>query len=280
MARRPKETGEAISLFPFLSILACVIGILTLMITTLALSQVTEPEVDAADEAARQQAIAEARQRAEEYKQLKQEVDFKIIDQKRLEKLLEEAQKRQAELEKLKKESQTLARRIEEAKDSAAVMSKISAELGSLVKRIEQLQMELTDLTAEIDKLKKELAERKKPPEEAAVIIEPGGSGTNLKPTFVEAGRDGIVIYPDEGDGEGVRVRSADLAASVEYRQLLERLAAAKDQSIVFLVREDGVGTYYRARDIARNAYVRNGKLPVMGQGRIDLTMFRKLIKK
>jgi hypothetical protein len=43
---------------------------------------------------------------------------------------------------------------------------------------------------------------------------------------------------------------------------------------MVFLIRPDGVNTYNVARDIARQHYVKNGKLAVGGQGEIDLSRF------
>ena len=42
MVRRRRSAEETVSLFPFLSILACVIGVLTLMITAMALGQMEE----------------------------------------------------------------------------------------------------------------------------------------------------------------------------------------------------------------------------------------------
>ena len=45
MARRRRKKGVSVSLFPFLSILACVIGTLTLMITALALGQMDTDEM-------------------------------------------------------------------------------------------------------------------------------------------------------------------------------------------------------------------------------------------
>ena len=43
MARRRRPPEQKAFLFPFLSVLACVIGILTLMIATLALGQLKQP---------------------------------------------------------------------------------------------------------------------------------------------------------------------------------------------------------------------------------------------
>ena len=45
MPRRPRTNDDEISLFPFLSIIACVIGVLTMMIATLALAQTDTPDV-------------------------------------------------------------------------------------------------------------------------------------------------------------------------------------------------------------------------------------------
>ena len=50
MGRRPTDNDNEVSLFPFLSILACIIGVLTLMISTLALSQMDNDVVAAAEE--------------------------------------------------------------------------------------------------------------------------------------------------------------------------------------------------------------------------------------
>lgn len=48
MARR-RRRGAALSLFPFLSVLACVTGTLTLLITALAIGQLASPTVDVED---------------------------------------------------------------------------------------------------------------------------------------------------------------------------------------------------------------------------------------
>ena len=49
MGRRQESGDNEVSLFPFLSILACIIGVLTLMISTLALSQMDTEAVVAAE---------------------------------------------------------------------------------------------------------------------------------------------------------------------------------------------------------------------------------------
>ena len=49
MGRRRDREDTDVSLFPFLSILACIIGVLTLLISTLALSQMDSDVVVQAD---------------------------------------------------------------------------------------------------------------------------------------------------------------------------------------------------------------------------------------
>ena len=49
---------------------------------------------------------------------------------------------------------------------------------------------------------------------------------------------------------------------------------------VIFLVREDALDTYFAAYNIARGRYARAGKLPVIGQGQIDLSVFNELKKK
>ena len=63
MARRPRENDDDVSLFPFLSIIACVIGVLTMMISTLALAQMGTDEdvalIEAHEKATRDLSAAE-----------------------------------------------------------------------------------------------------------------------------------------------------------------------------------------------------------------------------
>jgi len=45
---------------------------------------------------------------------------------------------------------------------------------------------------------------------------------------------------------------------------------------VIFLLREDGLNSYNRAAGWAENRYaVRHGKLPLPGQGAVDLSLFQ-----
>ena len=109
--------------------------------------------------------------------------------------------------------------------------------------------------------------------EEAQVRIEPGGSGVDLDPTFVECAADSIVVLSGE---EPQRVLQQDVANHAPFLEILDQIAEQPRASVIFLVRDDGLETYFEARRVARSRYARNGKLPVLGHGKIDLSLFKQ----
>jgi len=258
MARRKRKSGQSVSLFPFLSILACVIGTLTLMITALALGQMDTDEVASGlklDYLLRQIAQLEDR-----IKQLEAGADDTQKD----------LAKAKAELERLLLIKKSLLEKDDEEKpkidapkiDDEAHKKRL-AEIDEEIKAQEELKREL------LAKLK----ELGKPPEEADVRIRPGGSGVDLKPTFVECTADDVVMLEN---APPKRVRRADLTTDADFLALLDRIAADPKSTVIFLVRNDALPTYDAAHNVARSHYARNGKLPVIGHGRIDLSLFKK----
>ena len=267
MARR-RHKPLSVSLFPFLSVLACVIGVLTLMIAGLALAQIDPQSVEQAE-----QEMEEAQERADEMEQIQGQLRVKRGEANEVKNLIAQAQairdQLQAARDELKKLEQQRSKRL--SQDALSV--KLLAQAKRLRDRIAQLEIELKALLEKIKELEAELAKRKTPPKEATVRIQPGGSGTNLKPTFIECDGGTIVIY----DGPAPhRVRRDDMPKDKRFLALLDRIADDEKRTIVFLVRENATYTYYRARDEARRRYARNGKLPVAGRGKIDLSIFEK----
>ena len=118
--------------------------------------------------------------------------------------------------------------------------------------------------------------ERKSPPEEAEVSIVPGGSGVGFTPTFVECDEGRIVIHDG---GKTTPVRTAELNTNPDFAKVLEEVKSDEKGTLVFLIRDDGLSTYHTARNFANTKGVRNGKLPVIGDGRIDLSYFKKQAK-
>jgi hypothetical protein len=267
MSRRSKKGKQAISLFPFLSILACVIGTLTLMITALALGQMDTDAVaslekfELAQERLKQlqEAIERLKQQIAEWEQTADD------DRKELAEL-------RIKLDALLREKQRLLNRVHEEPDQPEkeipVVDKEAHE-----KRMAELAEELMQQQERKKQLLAELEKRGEPPKEAEVIIQPAGTGVDLQPYFVECAANGIVIYEGENP---VRVRRADLASDEAFVGLLNRIANDPKARVIFLIRDDGLVTYNTASAVATNHYARHGKLPVIGHGKIDLILFQR----
>ena len=265
MARRKRDGAPTVSLFPFLSILACVIGTLTLMISALAIGQMDVPEFDAANE---MYEIERKQRRVQnEVAKLEQEVAQRRAKASEASKQLADLERQVAELQA---EHDRLANKRVEAKPPPAI-EPIVKDNEQLKARLRELETERTNLKDDEKKLRAEIATRKKPPEEAVVQVKPGGTGMGLKPVFVECTKNSIVIHDKK---EPIRVRRADVGKDANYVSLVKEVAQQPNTRIVFLIRDDGMGTYYDARRVATNNYARNGKLPVIGHGKLDLSQF------
>lgn len=269
MARRRRaKTGITVELFPFLSILACVIGVLTLMITGLALGQMDTPDLGKIE-------------RAELFKKIhiKIESDGKRKEEladliAKAQKIQEELQAAQRELERLQKDAQD----VEAAKKrDEALNLKLLAEADKLLERIKVLQPQLAELQKQIAAMKKELARRKVPPAPAKVMIRPGGSSTDFKSVaFFECTANDVVKFDQDGKPTDRYPRSG-LNENLDFIEYLDRIATAKKRSrAVFLVREDAYSTWLAAHRTAESRNCYNAALPVIGQGEIDLALFLK----
>ena len=264
MARQKRPNTEAVSLFPFLSILACVIGTLTLMITALALGQMEK------------QQDPEVVRRALEHEKLQAENEARQKEVDRLSRLLADASAlREAlalALEELKKLENRKDKETKKATGGKKLNAPLLAEANLLQKRIDELDPESKELQKEIRRLQAELSKRKSPPKEAENKIQPGGSGVDLDPTFVECTADGVRIL----EGSNPFIRRTDLSKSKPFLDLLDGVSKKPKGSVIFLIRDNAVGTYNSAHSIARGRYCRDGKLPVAGKGNIDLSVFKK----
>lgn len=260
MARRRKSDEETVSLFPFLSILACVIGVLTLMITAMALSQMDQQD----DAWKRAEEFEENQEQITEKQQELNEVQSQVED---LSKLNRELMLALEELKKIKQEKQKIPAEI---KPEEKV--KLLAEANRLEKRITEIKDAPKEIQKEIDKLKVELNKRENPVA-AEVRIQPGGSGVDLNPTFIECTKNGIVVL--DGPSKDLHVRRDDLRKSLPFVELLDKIGAQNKGTVIFLIRQDAVYTYNIASSVARSRYCPNGKLPVEGNGKIDLSKFK-----
>lgn len=268
MGRRPREDDDAVSLFPFLSILACVIGTLTLMIAAMALGQLDPEAVADAEEQ-----IEAAQERAAKHEQVKDAIDVADTEANKLKALIAEAEAVRQELVRARAELKSLEAERAGMAGTDAASAKLLAEANRQRERIKKLEDQLPEMKAELEKLRAELAQLDKPPPPAQVRIEPGGSGRTIEPYFVECDRGGVVLL----DAGAKRIARGDLAGSKEFAEAMAAVRGRERGVMIFLVRPDGVYTYNTASDVARINQTRNGKLPVSGEGEIDLSRFKDL---
>jgi hypothetical protein len=268
MARRAASSPE-ISLFPFLSILVCVIGALVLLIVIMTLGQTTAGDGRTQEEM----------QRAMKHQSLTRQLPELAAQLEKREKesgtsgrLLAQLKQKQSLLLNLPTEFKKLAPEKDPAQTDAELQKRLELamqQLAAMAKETPELQKEIAKLEAELAAANKKL---KAPP---ALIVEPGGTGNarNAALFFVEAGGGGIVLH--EKKAEPVRISNGSIGTDETLNKFF--LTAQKNPKalVLFLIREDGNGSYVKAAGYAESQFkLRTGKLPLPGQGKVDLSKF------
>ncbi len=260
------------SLFPFLSILVCLIGVLTLMIVGVSIAQMNTPDID--ELLKNQDKLEEVKKELTELEKKKAELQKLIKMAEGIRKQLNDALKKLRELEQMKQQA-------DQQEKLAAQAVELLAEIQRLEKRIAQLTKELDDLLKKIAKLEEELAKREKKPV-PVVQIQPSGSekllNGKIRPTFVETTKEGVRIHTPQGE---TFVTNRDLRNDDKaFMQLLKESDERSDRMIIFLIRSDAVRTFDTAKRLADKSHAYNSRLPIVGQGRVDLSLFFKAMKK
>ncbi|MFG0261489.1 MAG: hypothetical protein ACF788_03775 [Novipirellula sp. JB048] len=265
MARRPRASDDDISLFPFLSIIASVIGVLTMMIATLALAQTDTPDIAQIEQF--EQSEKELAAIEGEVEELKREIEvsdstgLKLREEK---KLLEITL---AELETLLQEQEEIDKALAEQEKIEVVIPMVKEQDRETAT---QMKAELEALQEELAQLEQEAAERAEASQSNVTVL-PQGSGLHFVPHFVECADGAIVMHHLQPPK---RIRAAEMATDTDFIALLEKTLNGKDDTIVFLVRSDALSVFRAAKKMCDDRQIRNGKIPVVGQGRIDLSAF------
>ena len=273
MAKPRQGRQDEVMLIPFLDILCALIGVLILIIIVLSTAQ-----------------LQRAAGRSPEDIHLAREYQALLKQQKELQKALEE---RRAELALLQKRLLELTakqklladarkRFASSAEEALAVQLKAAAiqkEIDELKAQIDPIVKAMQPLQAEIDKLKQLLAEKKKKMDDklASVVVRPSGSGARRgqRLFFIEANGPGIVVYLTKT--QQLRVPTGGVAVDKAYNGFLAAVKNARNAMLIFLVRRDGWWTYQQAAGWAEQKFGLNtGKLPIPGDGPVDLSQFEK----
>lgn len=269
---RARPTAPSVSLFPFMSILACLVGTIVVMICVLSLIQAQSmggrprEEVEAATEYVRADRLVQ---------ELRRRLDRERRDRTQL---ASTAVLVREENEELDRRIAVLRQRAEAAKAGEQTSRELQKELELLKVQLATLAKEKPDFQKQVESLEKELAARAKPPTEAAkVVVQPSGSGVagNAAIFFVEAAAGAISLLGD--DGTPTRITAGSIGKDEQYDAFLQNISRQRDSLLVFLVRTDGWGSYVNAAGWAEGTFgIRTGKLPIPGKGPIDLSRFRE----
>ncbi|MGH0033099.1 MAG: hypothetical protein ACQGVC_25190 [Myxococcota bacterium] len=254
MARPRRRTRPSVSLFPFLSILACVIGTLILVITASATSQVASGGIDLESYERLEAEIVEGRRRLAELQGLSTELDDLARS------LAAERERRDALARERDALAGALARNVPDREALADDEARVAA-----------LERELAPLQRTNGEKREELARRRALQAEAPIRIQPSGSGLGLDPHFVECRSEGIVLYVGE-TREARPIPTHLVRASPEYARFLREVLFRSNASVIFLIREGGVESYRRARPVADRHRVRSGEMPIVGEGPLDFS--------
>jgi hypothetical protein len=242
MARAKSSAIPTVSLFPFLSILACLSGALVVMICVLVVMQVTNSGAAAAKTNPLAKEMMELQKQLNEFRTLTDQMTT-----------IEQAEKRMVLLQEL----------VQDASTTDALRARLEAEIKNM-------------------QVKAELAERRIDPAQLkpALRVQGGGSGfaVGRRLFVVEANSDSVVVHRDKETR--FRVAASTIGADKDYNEFLAEVAAHKNHLVLFLVRTDGWNSYVRGAGWAEQQFkLATSKMPIPGQGKVDLTEFEKFMK-
>jgi len=276
MARRQHDSGGSVNLFPFLSILVCIIGCLTLIIVVINLIAMSRGEGRTDEEV----------ERAREFLAVKQEKQEKQEELDKLRQLIENLIQQNRQTLQAKEKLTALEEMLENREEIEESREELIAKYNLLRETNQELQQDEKHLREEIKKKEEELAKRKEPPEPAELRVRPSGSSTTTRPFFAEISERGVYIHRSLSE-EPEPIPVSTLNQSEDFIELLETVAAEPYNTLIFLVRGNpgAVETLQKANQLV-SAYNRNqgteiipGRLPLPGEGKIDLQMFAQFLK-
>lgn len=275
MAQRRESSGDEVSLFPFLSILACLIGALVLIIVVLVIAQAGKAEGRSPDEIRMAQEYQRMKKEIEERKLLDASLKQKLAE---LEKLQQEAEDRQQRYVKLRK---LLDSSKEVQEQNRQISQQLQKELDDLLTEIDGIKRQQAETKKEIELLMAELKKRQVPPDKKVppVVVQPSGSGMadTTKVYFVECSSGSLKVLGAWGEDYRLGSTASIVVADASYNHFLAEVAKDPNSLILFLIRDDGQASFNNGAGRAESDYkIRIGKLPIPGRGQLDLALFEK----
>ena len=271
MARRQKKKQE-VSLFPFLDILACVIGNLILIITAVVLESVDSDKL--------------AEQFANEAIQQQTEKNLQTI--RDLEK----------SLEKLKQDSISSDARVQKAHQQLVKAERAQREAqGRLLDvpppppppddedtaELKKRELEIQEIIAEMKRIEAKIADKKKKPDQTiSVLYENKGRGGVRRPFFVEITKNDLVLLPNALDYKNlfdsedpIKIPVGKAGSDKSFTKLMDYvlthlgktglLRRKRDTIITFLIRPEGVDSYRMVKKVVDQYEKKNENRLVVG---------------
>jgi hypothetical protein len=266
MARMPNSENSD-SLFPYLSVLLCIIGVLFLGLVIISTGQLSLKKKITQNQAAWEEfkRIREQRERAQQAAQA-------------LEVLRDEEKAKSLELAEIRRQVGSLESVATDAKRREGELALTVQDVAKLDADAQDKRRQLAELTKTRDDRLVALKSAPKPGTvriigTARIVGQDGGKtgAPPPKPVFLECRGNNVILLP-----EGTPVPSTGLETSSVFSERLARAEKDRDKGalVVLLVRTDGVKTFDRANAILRKHDVKYGYLPIPGTGEIDLSAF------
>ena len=271
MARRKKKKQE-ISLFPFLDILACVIGNLILIITAVVLESVDTDK------------LADLFQNEAIQKQTEENLATIRGLEERLEKLKQDSNSSDSRVQKAQQQLVEAERAQREAKGRLLNVPPPPPPLDDEdTAELKKRNLEIQEIIAEMKRIEAKIADKKKKPDQTISILYANkGRGGVRRPFFVEVKKDNLVLLPNELDYKNlfdtekpIKVPVAKMAGDKSFKKLLDYvlthlgktglLRRRRDTIITFLVRPEGVNSYRVAKKVVDQYEKTNEKRLVVG---------------
>ena len=297
MARRQKKKQE-VSLFPFLDILACVIGNLILIITAVVLESVDSDKL--AEQFANEAIQQQTEQNLQTIRDLEKSLEKLKQDSISSDARVQKAQQQLVEAERAQREAQ--GRLLNVPPPPPPPDDEDTAEL-------KKRELEIKEILAEMKRIEAKIADKKKKPDQTiSVLYENKGRGGVRRPFFVEITKNDLVLLPNALDYENlfdseepIKIPVAKAGNDKSFKKLLDYvlthvgktglLRRKRDTIITFLIRPEGVDSYRMVKKVVDQYEKKNenrlvigmlpngapvldalsGKAPLPGEGKILL---------
>jgi cell division protein FtsB len=246
MPKKRANAGTVVSLFPFLSILACVIGSLTLILAGIVLGQIGGGSS------------------LQQYERMKSQIASLETTNDVLGQKVAQAVGQDMRLSEDQEDANQIQLPVPE-EEVRAVLSRLP-ERNRLRENVKELEDRLNRLIKELQTIHAEAADGQKRVLRLIPERQGRGLGKGLQPNYVECTASGLVLYPEK-----TSVPTSQIGSDGLFLTLIDRVRSRSDQSIMLLVRPNGVSAFDAAQSkLGSEKFSKYGYIPLPPDGEIE----------